>query len=272
MKGLFVFCLIVFPLSVYAQIADSISRLVKMEGTVNFRDIGGYKTKDNREVVKNRIFRSADISRLTDNDMLKMGDKHIYTVIDFRGTKESAAAPDRLLPGTDYLLCPAGSDNLPDSKHMAEILKKKDFLISMYGDQSMQYYGDRYKPLFNKLINLPESEAALLYHCTGGRDRTGMATALILYALQVPMETIEADFVASNFYLASINKKMYQPIIETSGLTEEEVIERMKLRPELLRIFFDALTKEYGSVEKFMEKELGVGPDEQALLIRKFTK
>lgn len=243
-----------------------------MEGAVNFRDIGGYRTQDGREVIKNRIFRAADISRLTDNDMKKMTDRHLYTVIDFRGKKEAAAAPDRLLPNTEYILCPAGSDNLPTTKDLATMVKDENFLLSMYGTPSMQYYGDRYKPLFSKLLELPEKEAGLLYHCTGGRDRTGMATALILYTLRVPMDVIEADFVASNIYLAPQNKDMYKPMIQLSGLTEEEITDRMKLRPELLRNFFGSIVATYGSVENFLEKELGVGANERARLIQKFTK
>jgi len=269
---LFIFCLLLSSLAVNAQVADSLSRVVKMEGAVNFRDIGGYKTSDGKEVVKNRIFRAADISRLTDRDLQRMAERYIYNVIDFRGTEESAKAPDRLLPGTDYLLCPAGSDSLPTVKDLAEMLKDKDFLLSMYGTPSMQYYGTRYKPLFRRLLELPNTEAGLLYHCTGGRDRTGMATALILYTLKVPMETIEADFVASNIYLAPQNKGMYRSMIEASGLTESEIVDRMKLRPELLRNFFGAIRENYGSVENFLAKELGVGAKEQALLIRKFTK
>ncbi len=84
--------------------------------------------------------------------------------------------------------------------------------------------------------------------------------------------TIEADFVASNIYLKSQNKAMYQSMIAASGLTESEIVERMKLRPELLRSFFGAIRENYGSVENFLEKELGVGAKEQAILIQKFTK
>ncbi|WP_418698266.1 tyrosine-protein phosphatase [Bacteroides sp.] len=270
-KRLIGLAMLLSPLAMCAQVANGTPRLIKMEGAVNFRDIGGYKTTDGKEVVTDKIFRSADISHLTDADMQTMADKHIRTVIDFRGTKEAAAAPDRLLPETDYILCPAGSDNLPSAKDMAVMLKDKDFLLNMYGMPSIQYYGERYKPLFQRLLALPAGEA-LLYHCTGGRDRTGMGTALVLYTLGVPMETIEADFVASNIYLKPINKKMFQPMAEASGLTEQEIEERMKLRPELMRSFFKALTDKYGSVEQFMETELGIGPKERTLLKQKFTR
>ncbi|WP_315823778.1 tyrosine-protein phosphatase [Paraflavitalea speifideaquila] len=79
------------------------------------------------------------------------------------------------------------------------------------------YYSDRYKPLFQKLLALPDT-AAILYHCTGGRDRTGMASALFLYALGVPESTIEADFTASNIYLVPMHIRMYQGISQGMGL------------------------------------------------------
>lgn len=248
-----------------------VNKPLPLEGGLNFRDIGGYSTKDGKKVVTGKIFRSADISKLTDKDMEILAANHIYTVIDFRGTKEAAKAPDRQLPGTDYTLCPAGSDNIPDMKQMAELIKDSDFLLTMYSNASVKYYAERYKPMFDKLINLPEENAGLLYHCTGGRDRTGMATALILYILDVPMETIEADFTASNIYLKKTDKSAYEPMVQMTGLTIDEIEKRMELRPELIRSFFKALTDEYGSVDNFLAQELGVGETQKSLLKAKYT-
>lgn len=250
----------------------AVNKPLNLEGAFNFRDIGGYATTDGKKVVTGKIFRSADISRLTDKDMEVLATYHLNTVIDFRGTQEAAKAPDRQLPGTNYTLCPAGSDNLPDVKQMAEQMKESDFLITMYGDPSVKYYSERYKPLFDKLLNLPEKEAGLLYHCTAGRDRTGMATALVLYTLDVPMEIIVADFVASNTYLQSMNKDLYKPMAGMTGLTAGEIEKKMELRPELLRVFFQTLTDRYGSVENFLAQELGVGEKEKALMKTKYTK
>lgn len=261
-----------FPFMMFSQTNEEKVNVVKMEGAVNFRDIGGYKTQDGKTIVTGKLFRSADISKLTNNDMKIMEENHIYTVIDFRGKKESAAAPDRLLPNTDYTLCPSGSDNIPDTKKLEELVKDDNFLLSMYNSQSIRYYGERYKPMFQKLLSLPESNSSLLYHCTGGRDRTGMATALLLYVLGVPMKTIETDFVASNIYLTPVNKEMFKPMVQLSGFSESEIEERMKLRPELIRSFFKSISDEYGSIENFMEKELGVGNKEIAFLKQKYTK
>ena len=270
MKKIIFSIIMTTPLFASAQLKDSATRLVHMQGTVNFRDAGGYKTAEGTRVITGKVFRSADISKLTDTDMQVMAQKHIYTVIDFRGKKESAAAEDRLLPNTDYTLCPAGSDSLPDPKQMAQMIKQKGFLMEMYGQRSVQYYGERYKPMFQKLLALPDS-SALLYHCSGGRDRTGMASALFLYVLGVPQQTIEEDFVASNVYLEPMMGKWYKPMQQAFGMSEEEIRAEMDLRPEHIRNFFGAIRTQYGSVEHFMKEELGVGTKEIALLKQKYT-
>lgn len=272
MKHLLFTFAFLLPTTLFAQIGDSTIRVVKMEGAVNFRDIGAYKTKDGKKVKLGKIYRSGDISKLTDKDMKKMAAKHIHTVIDFRGSKESAIAPDRLLPNTDYILCPAGSDNLPDAKQMASLLKENDFLIRMYNENSVKYYGERYKPLFQKLLTLPETDSSILYHCTGGRDRTGMATALILYSLNVPMKIIEKDFVASNFYLKGSTEKMYRQLSDSLGIDIHEIEDKFMLRPELLQSFFASITNQYGSIENFMLEELNLGTKELETLRAKYTE
>lgn len=270
MKRLMIAFALGLPAFAHAQLADSTQRLVHMQGAVNFRDIGGYKTTDGKEVKWGKVYRSASINKLTDTDMDTMQAKHIHTVIDFRGNAESAAAPDRLLANTDYTLSPAGSDSLPDMKQMAAHLKQGDFLTKFYGEDGIRYFGERNKPLFQKLLTVSDKEA-ILYHCSGGRDRTGMATALFLYILGVPQSTIEADFTASNVYLGNTMSGYIEPLSKATGMTPAEIKAQMDLRPELLQIFFATIKEKYGSVENFMQKELGIGPKEVKLLKKKYT-
>jgi protein-tyrosine phosphatase len=98
-----------------------------------------------------------------------------------------------------------------------------------------------------------------------------MATALFLYTLGVPRETINADFTASNTYLRPMMDKMMKPMADQTGMTVEQLNKKMELRPELLDIFFETIKTEYGSVEAFMQKELGVGEKEIAVLKQKYT-
>lgn len=268
MKKIIIAMALALPGAAFAQLSDSAQRVVRMQGAVNFRDVGGYKTNDGKKVVWGKVFRSADVSHLTDQDLSVLEQKHIHTVIDFRGVKEAAAAPDRLLPKTDYLLCPAGSDSLPSAAQIGEIIKNGSFLDKFYGNT--QYLGARYKPLFQKLLTLPANES-MMYHCTGGRDRTGMATALFLYALGVPQQTIEADFTASNVYLLPMNQRMFKGMQQSTGLDEETIRKALELKPELLHSLFNAIKGKYGTMENFFEQELGIGATERAILKQKYT-
>lgn len=268
MKKQLITALAFFPAAAFAQLSDSSTRLVHLQGALNFRDIGGYATTDGHKIATGKVYRSADISKLTDADLAELDRRHIRTVIDFRGRKESAAAPDRLPAGADYTLAPAGSDSLPDTKKLAAQLGSDSFLLNFY--TRTEHFGPRYRPLFQKLL-AQEDAAATLYHCTGGRDRTGMATALLLHLLGVPHETIEADFVASNVYLKPMENRMFQGVAAASGKTPEQIREAFRLRPELLHAMFSAIERQYGSLDAFYSKELGIGEAEKATLRKKFV-
>ena len=260
------------PALAFGQLSDSTKRVLPVQGAVNFRDIGGYETNDGKHVVWGKIFRSDAIDKLTDSDVALMDKKRIHTVVDLRGTAEAKAAPDRLVTNTDYTLSPAGSDNLPSPQDMVKALKQKDFLVKFYAE-GVNYYGDRYRPAFIKLLGAADGEA-ILYHCTGGRDRTGMQTALILHVLGVPYPTIEADYLASNVYL-SRNKQMNaytDAMVAATGMTKEQIEDQMKLKPELLQAFFDGIKSKYGTVEKFLEDEMAIGPKEIKILKAKYTR
>ena len=95
--------LVLLPVTARTQQRQPAGREITLEGAVNFRDLGGYLTTDYRRVSTGCIYRAGNISKLSDADMEVMKRLKIYTVIDFRGDDEATAAPDRLLPGADYL-------------------------------------------------------------------------------------------------------------------------------------------------------------------------
>lgn len=264
---------IAFGATTNAQISDSLRRVVKMEGAYNFRDTGGYMTTDGKEVILGKVYRSDAIDKLSDKDLKTFESKKIASVVDFRGVEEAKKAPDRLPKNTDYVLCPAGSNNLPTVQDMAKMFKDKNFLFDMYGEGGLPYFGERYRSLFVKLLTLQPNEA-LLFHCTGGRDRTGMASALFLKILDVPQEVIEQDYIASNYYLAKnpTMKQMYSGLSKMTGMTESEIKQQMELRPELIKNFFGAINKKYGSIENFFQVEMGIGPNEIEILKQKYTR
>src|SRR5258708_22776722 len=99
MKPLFIFLsFLPFAIAGHAQVADSSHRQVKLQGGINFRDLGGYEVAGGHHVRWNRIYRSADISKLTDSDLTVLKGRHITSVVDLRGVQESKHAPGPLNP------------------------------------------------------------------------------------------------------------------------------------------------------------------------------
>ena len=245
-------------------------RGIKLEGANNFRDMGGYPTKDGKQVKWGKIYRSADISKLTDADLEVFSALNIKMVCDLRGDKEVELAPDRLPAGTERIHLPAGSENVGGASSFTKYMKSPEsadsLLKSFY--QRTDHLGKKYKPMFDQLLVL-KPDHALMFHCSAGKDRTGVGAALILYALGVEEESIYEDYEATNEFRKEFNGEYIKKLTE-QGLSESAAKSMMAAKPEYLKAAFDAITEKYGSVDKFLEKEMGLTADKRSALQAKF--
>jgi protein-tyrosine phosphatase len=256
--------------NLFAQVADSAKRHVVLQGAANFRDLGGYATADGHHVKWGKVYRSADISRLTASDLAQLKDRKIDFDVDLRGTQESAQAPDKMNPGTDYILCPAGSENLNDWMKSIATVKGNggDSLMVAYYSNTAPL-ADRYKPFFAKLLALPNDES-LMFHCTAGKDRTGIAAALFLYSLGVPYDTIVQDYEATNYYRMAENQKAVGPMVKMMHIDPMVANDMMQAKKEYLDATFAAITKQYGSVDNFLRDQIGLDDKKINELKRKY--
>ena len=182
-------------------------RQLPMSGGFNMRDLGGYRTSDGRHVKWGRIIRSDDLHSLTDEDLVYLASIPVKTVADFRSLQEVRAMPDKLSPqGMTYVglpITPGSLDDLQSYIAMTpEEVEAKMEWMNVYFATSDEGR-ERYRELFRLLQET--DDAAILFHCSAGKDRTGMGAALILYALGVPEQTVMEDYLASNGYLVSRN-------------------------------------------------------------------
>ena len=271
-KNLF-FAALLLPCCLHAQVADSNRREVRVNGAANFRDLGGYATTDGHHVKWGHIYRSADISKLSPADLDTLKARHIQYDVDLRGVQESAQAPDKLNPGVDYILCPAGSDSMN-----ASVFRQLARVSATGGDSLMRvfytnttYLTPRYKPFFDKLLVVPSGDA-LLFHCTAGKDRTGIGAALLLYALGVPYATIREDYEATNYYRARENEKAMNSMVTQAHISEPVAKQLMNANGVWLDGTFDAIRKEYGSVDRYLEYQLGLNEEKLKVLRAKYLE
>ncbi|KAI9449146.1 protein tyrosine/serine phosphatase [Russula earlei] len=272
MRKVFVLVACIFPYVLNAQIADSAKREVKLQGAINFRDVGGYITKEGKHVKWGKIYRSAAINKLTEQDLQKLQSLHLAYILDFRGPYEVQAAPDKIPAGAIRISLPAGSENIGDSNYMKTMVK------SMRNDSALlQFYSvltpfpARYTPLFDELLQA-NPDSALLFHCSAGKDRTGIAAALILYALGVDEQTIMQDYLATNYYRRTENERSIKGMMQAYNMDETTAKGMMAAKPLYLQATFQSIEKQYGSVDHYLETELGLTPSKRKALQKKFTE
>ncbi|MFH1091584.1 MAG: tyrosine-protein phosphatase [Pseudomonadota bacterium] len=237
-------------------------RRVRLEGSVNFRDLGGYETFDGKHVKWGQVFRSDGLYRLSDRDralLLRMG---LRTVIDFRSAEETRRFPD-LLPekaGLKYLNLPMADDKV-DTVSAMDLLKKgdKSWLTEDFMIQSMirnvENFAGVWKAVLERLA--AEQGRPLVFHCTGGKDRAGASAALILLALGVPEETVIEDHQLSNMFIAVLYDRIGQ-LLAKSGIDFEEVKVFFTAPRESILALLDHLRRNYGTPENYLIARSGL--------------
>jgi protein-tyrosine phosphatase len=186
-----------------------------------------------------------------------------------RGTQESKAAPDRLNPNTDYILCPAGSENVGNMMSGMRNIKNGDSVLTAFYS-NITPLADRYKPFFNKLLTMP-ADKSLVFHCTAGKDRTGIGAALLLYSLGVPYDTIVSDYEATNYYRTSENAATIKKMA-AFGISEDVAKSAMSAKKEYLEATFTAIKNKYGSVDSYLKNQIGLNDKDIKTLKAKYLE
>lgn len=251
------------------------ARVVPLEGAANFRDIGGYPTKDGRHVKWGQVYRSNTLARLTAADFQKVNALGVRLVCDLRTDEERAIEPT-LWVGTAPVFVNSPKASL--GANLSELFGKgpltaesmRATFIGFYGQMHEQYAGE-YRELFKRLL---AGETPMLMHCSAGKDRTGVGSALVLSALGVPRDIVVADYAMSETLLGtSLTINPDDPDAAMFARLPPEVIRvLMRTEPAYIEATFAAIEKQYGSVDAYLETALGVGPKERAALRARLTE
>ncbi len=251
-------------------------RRVPLEGAVNFRDIGGYKTIDGREVKWGKVFRSDGLARLTEQDHQTMMQMGIERIFDFRTKAEVAEAPDKL-PDDGSIV----HVNLPvthgkfDFVDAMTRLKKgdsswltPDFMVNGY-IRNIEDYAMIWGEVINCVAD-PEGPA-ILFHCTGGKDRTGTCAALILLMLGVDEETVVKDHQLSNTYIAGMLSGINK-LIASYGVDPDKLVPYLTAPLDCIHALINHIRNNYGSASEYLAAKAGVKKETQELLKEKLLR
>ncbi|WP_305092398.1 tyrosine-protein phosphatase [Prescottella sp. R16] len=256
------------------------TRQFTLQGAHNVRDLGGYATTDGRSTVWGRVFRAGSLSALTADDVRALEGAGVGTVVDFRGADEIAkAGPDMLPAGVarvDIPLLDESTQLLSEAIQSAMATGNGTAMEKMLGNGRAQRIG--YESFVDQLGKpetmagyaetlrlIANSDDALVFHCTAGKDRTGMMAALLLGLLGVPDETIVDDFVLSNEYNRERNDKTYA-FLSGKGVDVELVRPLTEQSPGKIRPVLEAVHDRYGGWDEFAATVLGLDPATPARL------
>lgn len=250
-------------------------RILTLQGGVNFRDIGGYRTEDGHSVKWGKAFRSGSLTHLTDSDYAFVKNLGIQTVVDFRSTEERQSEPTAWRAGSPVIFTKDYS-SAADNAGFAKALQSPGLtpetmaqvMIGFYRDVPNRF-ADQYAVLFHKLA---KGEGAVLFHCTAGKDRTGVAAGILLSALGVPRQTVLADYALSEKVVDYMGQMSKAPSKDGDAyaflrkLPKEVVVPLMRSDPRYLEAALVRIDQEYGSVDGYLKTKLGLDAAEIAAL------
>ncbi len=227
-----------------------------LEGTQNTRDLGGYPTKDNKVTRFHVFVRSDSLKNITDRDNDFLKDYGITEIIDFRGKTDiqSIFVSDDNIDKNYFNFHYIPLSNIGMEKYANDEQDKEDF-----------NYGIGYTYLLDNKIKIKEvfeiladSKGGVLFHCSAGKDRTGVISALVMGLCNIDIKDIIANYQVTDTYLADSDViKTYSDRVQKSS-------------PEYIKKFVENLLNKYGSFENYL-LSCNISMDRLEKIKEKFT-
>lgn len=250
-------------------------RRLPLEGAKNFRDLGGYRADDGRYVRWGLVYRSNYLVDLTPRDFAYLNALGIRLVCDVRSEAERARSPDEWVGKAPELFSiPIGPNR--DGTLTPEELKQRVAALNNERKNSTRGYDKLavdFAPQFGAILRrLAAGDLPAVEHCSSGKDRTGIFSAILLTALGVPRDTVIEDYLLTTRYLLAPDsiEKTTADLQKIFGLPEPPdaatVQAIMTTRPETLDAMFKSLNKTYGSFDSYLQDALKLSNSDMATL------
>lgn len=252
------------------------ARLLPFEQAPNFRDLGGYLSRDGREISWKKIFRSSHLAGLTDRDQGLLRLLDIKQIHDFRRESERCDYPSRLPYGIETRVYNMGLANINVfQKDVSAGKNNAGFFHKIMVDGYRHFISEAATEVKSFIKQLAQPvEGAVLLHCMAGKDRTGLATALLLLLLDIPRGIILDDYMLTAKYFTAENvlKEMEIHLLgQGESLKDPEVlIPYCSVRPEYLHSAFDEIDSVHGGTDKYLARHLGISDTERDVLKKRF--
>ena len=243
---------------------------IQLKGCKNVRDLGGILVQDVK-IKKGKLIRGACLDHLTKEDIDKLvNEQQLATIIDLRTEREQLDRPDLEIPNVKYYHMPIFNNRFPGITHETQEDFDRDFreykldLAKMYAGMLREQYLEKVANIVRTIINLSEEEYAVFFHCTEGKDRTGLIAALLLLILGADRQTIIDDYLETN----KVNKKKAEKIywkvrILGRNKTKAENMRKIFLaKLEYINAALEVIDQDWENLEDFIHNGLKITQEE----------
>ncbi len=250
--------------------------MAKMQGITNFRDLGGISNLYKQHVRPHRLYRSGLLSNATPADIARIqGELNIGTIVDLRTRMERNGEPDPQIPGIKHIVAPMVPVKTLgltfQDYNWREILQGRwdpdtYDICGVYRKMVDPRVSPRWRLIFKALLDA--GDKGVLFHCSNGKDRTGLVIAIILSVLNVGEDEIMHDYCETNYELADRRNKIIHQAFRAQKQPKlsDKIGPLLEARPEYINAAFDAIDEKYGNFVTFLENECGVGFAEEDTL------
>lgn len=239
----------------------------------NFRDLGGVKNKNGKIVKKGLFFRSSNLGSLSNEDIQAIKDLNIKCIFDYRTDEEANHEPTIVIPGIRYIRVPAfsmgsflqGNQSISFNKEemqnqifeLVSTNKMYDMMLKLY--ESLPINNSSYK----KLVELIQdsNELAFLSHCTSGKDRTGVGSAIIYMILGVDRDTIMKDYLESNVYAKTQIEGLIKQYPQLENIPYDYINNMLGVNENYILAVFKAIDSKYKTVEEYLLHEFDLNEE-----------
>ena len=263
-------------------------RIINIRGVHNIRDLGGLIGKDGRKIKKNLLIRSSRLIQMEEDGFKFFKDINLTTILDLRTSLEAERRPDPEMPGVNYHRISVLSDNPEEMGAtygmLARSKNEDQFLVQMLidgfkmGSVYMEFVQmplaiNGMREALKYIAAQPEGEA-IMWHCNGGKDRTGTLTVFLLTILGVDKDTIMDDFELTNVYFADEIERLK---VIARGMTDDrEIIDGMQdiagVSRKNMDKAMDFIVSEYGSVMDYIRNVIGITDEEIETIQEKYLE
>jgi protein-tyrosine phosphatase len=245
----------------------------------NFRDIGGIKNTEGKIVAREVFLRSGELSQLDKKDEQRLKENYrLGKIVDLRSDAEVSERPDKSVIGTEYIHIDILKDIHDEGASISDFVKigspekSADYMEKLYADIALDQAAQAgYTNFFDQILSLKERES-LLFHCFAGKDRTGIAAALVLETLDVPKEAIYADYMLTNKLRKTENALLLAQAKETNlppaNLKALEVA--LNVESRYLDNFYWAVKKNYGDCKTYLKEAIGIDKEKTEFIKHRF--